>query len=42
MKTKYSIGITDLSDQLNHITSKKNQLFQEYGTDPNNAIVFLF
>ena len=31
MKTKHSIGITDLRHQLDHITSKRIQLFQEYG-----------
>ena len=37
MKTKYPIGIIDLGHQLDHITPKKIQLFQEYGTDPDNA-----
>ena len=41
MKTKYSLGITELRHQLDHITSKRNQLFQKYGTDPDNARLFL-
>ena len=41
MKTKYSIGITVLRHQPDHITSKRNQLFQEYDTDPDNATMFL-
>ena len=41
MKTKYPIEISDLRHQPDHITSKKIQLFQEYGTDPDNARLFL-
>ena len=41
MKTKYPIEITDLRHQLYHITLKKIQLFQEYGTDLDNARLFL-
>ena len=41
MKTKYPIGITDLGHQPDHITPKKIQLFQEYGTDPDNARLFV-
>ena len=41
MKTKYSIEITDLRHQLDHITSKRIQLLQEYGADPNHARLFL-
>ena len=37
MKTKYPIEIIDLRHQPDHITPKKIQLFQEYGTDPDNA-----
>ena len=40
MKTKDSIGIIHLRHQLDHITSKRIQLFQEYGTDPDNARLF--
>ena len=41
MKTKYPIEIIDLRHQSDHITPKKIQLFQEYGTDPDNARLFL-
>ena len=41
MKTKYSTGTTDLRNQPDHITSKRIQLFQEYGTDPDNHRLFL-
>ena len=41
MKTKYPIGMTDLRHQPDHITTKRIQLIQEYGTDPDNARLFL-
>ena len=41
MKTKHPIGKIDLGHQLDHRTPKKTQLFQEYGTDPDNARLFL-
>ena len=41
MKTKYPIEIIVLRHQPDHITPKKIQLFQEYGTDPDNARLFL-
>ena len=41
MKTKYPIEIIDLGHQLDHITPKKIQIFQEQGTDPDNARLFL-
>ena len=41
MKTKYLFGVVDLRHQLDHITPKKIQLFQEYGTDLVNARLFL-
>ena len=41
MKTKYSIEIIDLRHQSEHITPKKIQLFHEYGTDPDNARLFI-
>ena len=41
MKTKYPIEIIDLRHQSDHKTLIKIQLFQEYGTDPNNASLFL-
>ena len=41
MKTKYSIELFDLRHQTDHITPKQILLFQEYGTDPDNARWFL-
>ena len=41
MKTKYPIEIIDLRNQADHITPKKNQIFQEYGTDPDNDRLFV-
>ena len=41
MKTKYPIQIADLRHQSDHITPEKIQLFQGYGTDPDNARLFL-
>ena len=41
MNTKYCIGILDLRHQPDHKTLKKIQLIQEYGTDPDNARLFL-
>ena len=41
MKTKYPIEITDLRHQPVHITPKIIQLYQEYGTDLDNARLFL-
>ena len=41
MKTKYPIEIKDLRHQPDHITPKKIQLFEEYGTDPDNGRLFL-
>ena len=41
MKTKYPIEIIDLRYQSDYITAKKIQLLQEYGTDPNNARLFI-
>ena len=40
-KTKYPIEIIDLRHQFDQITPKRIQLFQEYGTDPNNARLIL-
>ena len=40
MKTKYPIEINDLRHQTDHITPKKIQPFQEYGTDPDNVDCF--
>ena len=41
MKTKNPIEIIDLRHQPDQITPKKIQLFQEPGTDPDNARLFL-
>ena len=41
MKTKYPIEIIDLKHQSDLITPKKIQLFHEYGTDPDNARLFI-
>ena len=41
METKYPIGIMDSRHQPDHITPKKFQIFQEYGSDPDNARLFL-
>ena len=41
MKTKNPIHIVDLRHQPDHITPKKNQLFQEYSADPENAKIYL-
>ena len=41
MKTKYPIEIVELRHQYDHITPKKIQLFHEYGTDPDNARLFI-
>ena len=41
MKTKYPIEIIDLRHQSDHITPKKNQLFHEYNTDPDNGRLFI-
>ena len=41
MKTKYPIEIMDLRHQLDHITPKKVQLFQEFNANPENARFYL-
>ena len=41
MKTKYPNEIIGLRHQLDRITPKKNQIFPEYGIDPENARYFL-
>ena len=41
MKTKYPIEIIDLRHQSDHLKPKKIQLFHEYGTDPDNARLFI-
>ena len=40
MKPKHSIEVLDLRYQPDHKTSKKIQLFHEYGADPENARFF--
>ena len=42
MKTNYPIEIIDLRHQSDHIIPRKIQIFQEYGTDLDNARLFLF
>ena len=37
MKNKYPIQVIDLRHQIDHITPKKIQLFEEYKNDPVNA-----
>ena len=41
MKTKHPIEIIDLRHQLDHITPKKIQLFQENSNDPENSKNYL-
>ena len=41
IKTKYPIEIIDLRHQLDHISPKKIELFQEYSADPENAKTYL-
>ena len=41
MKTKYPIKIINLRHQSDQIIPKKIQLFHEYGTDPENARLFI-
>ena len=41
MKTKYPIQVIDLNFQVDHVTPKKIQLFEEYRADPANAKLFI-
>ena len=41
MKNKYPTQVIDLSFQVDHITPKKIQLFEEYRADPANARIFI-
>ena len=41
MKTKYPIEILDLRHQSDHITPEKIQILHEFGTDPDNARMFV-
>ena len=40
-KYRYPIQITDLRHQVDHITPKKIQLFEEFSEDPNNERLFI-
>ena len=40
MKYIYPVQITDLRHQVDHITPKKIQLFEEFSEDPNNERLF--
>ena len=42
MKSKYPIQVIDLRHQVDHITPKENQLFEEFNTDPANVNARLF
>ena len=41
MKNFYPIQVTDLRFQVDHITPKKVQLFEEFSEDPNNERLFV-
>ena len=41
MKYRYPIQITDLRHQVDHITPKKIQLFEEFSEDPDNERLFI-
>ena len=41
MKTKYSMGTTGLRHEPDQTRPERLQLFQEYGTDPDYARLFL-
>ena len=41
MKYRYPIQITDLRHQVDHITPKKIQLFEEFSEDPNTERLFI-
>ena len=42
MKNKFPIQVNDLRHQVDHLTPKKIQLFQEFNTDPVNVKARLF
>ena len=42
MKNKYPIQVIDLRHQVNHITPKEIQLFEEFNTDPANVNASFF
>ena len=41
MKSKYPIRVKDLRFQVDHITSKKIQIFEKYRPAPANAKLFI-
>ena len=41
MKSEYPINVVDLRHQIDHITPKTTQLFEEYRNDPANARLFI-
>ena len=41
MKNKYPIQVIDLRYQVDHITPKKTQLFEEYRAHPANANIIV-
>ena len=41
MKTYYPIQIIDLPIQIDHISPKKNRLFEKYDENPVNNILFV-
>ena len=41
MKSNYFIQVIDLKHQVDHITPKKIQLFEEYQNDPANDRIFV-
>ena len=42
IKNKYPIQVIELRHQVDHITLKKSQLFEEFNTDPANDNARLF
>ena len=42
MKNEYPIQVIDLRQQVDHITPKKIQLFEEFNTDADNVNASLF
>ena len=41
MKNYYPIQIIDLRFQVDHISPKKNRLFEEYDPNPNNTVLYI-
>ena len=42
MKYFYPIQITDLRHQVDHITPKNTQIFEDFSEDPANESCFLY